>query len=113
MRKQKIRTIDPRVPGGVYRSGYWLQNYTVLAMWCTVPGGIRWYHIKWANGRETTHCTPWSRDDRVISGFWEKRDDLTYHLCDLPEHFHHVPMSYENCYEMPDDMLTWEGKFSR
>jgi hypothetical protein len=105
------RTIDPRVPGGVYRNGYWMQNYTVLAMWDTVEGRIRWYHVKWEDGRETTHCTSWSRSDRVISGFLG-RDNIVYHLCDLPLHTHHIPMSYETCYDMPDDVKTWEQKFA-
>lgn len=61
------RLLGPRVPGGRYRSGYWGQEYTVLAVWSTLDGwpGVR---IRWADGRTVEHCTPWdARTDQVVS----------------------------------------------
>jgi hypothetical protein len=61
------RLIGPRVPGGRYRSAYWGQEYTVLAIWSTLGGGWPGYRIQWADGRTVEHCTAWDRRDQVVS----------------------------------------------
>ena len=59
---------DPRVVGGTYRSGYWAEDYTVLAITYGHPiWGTQWT-CRWQDGRVTTHSTEWNwRRDRVIS----------------------------------------------
>lgn len=76
-----LQVNGPRVPGGLYRCGYWAEDYEVLAMWSTVDGRQPWLTVRWADGRETTHCTRWDgrRDrtrgfpgvsDHVLFDFW-------------------------------------------
>jgi hypothetical protein len=61
------RDNGPQLPGGTYLCGYWGQEYTVLAMATTIDGGTCLYHVRWADGREGRHCTPWdARADRVV-----------------------------------------------
>jgi len=57
--------MDPRKPGGRYYCGYWWQEYDVLETWS--HGGVQWFRVLWADGRQTKHCTAWDpRADRVI-----------------------------------------------
>lgn len=57
-----LRKPDPRIVGGVYRSGYWGLTYEVLA-----HDGV-WITVKWEDGREGTHATAWDEArDSVIS----------------------------------------------
>lgn len=54
---------DPRIVGGLYHNGYWNMQYRVEAM-----DGTGEFTVLWADGRRTTHFTPWdARRDRVIS----------------------------------------------
>jgi hypothetical protein len=47
------------------------------------------------------------------TAFKEEKDGLTYHLCDLPMHNHHVPFPYADCNELYwDSGRTWESKYS-
>lgn len=59
---------DPRVVGGTYRSGYWGEQYEVLAITHGHPvWGTQWT-VRWADdGRVTTHSTAWNagRDSEV------------------------------------------------
>lgn len=60
--------IGPRKVGGSYRSGYWGENYTVLAigLGADILGGWN-MTCRWADGRTTTHATAWEpRRDRVL-----------------------------------------------
>jgi len=65
------REIGPLKVGGIYFSGYWQQNYEVLHIGighasriCSSPWSAT---IRWADGRESTHCTAWdSRRDQVV-----------------------------------------------
>lgn len=53
---------DPRVVGGVYRSGYWRQTYTVLDR---RDGTLT---VLWEDGQETVHRTAWDAGrDAVVS----------------------------------------------
>lgn len=61
------RLLGPRVPGGRYRSAYWQQEYTVLAVWSTLDGSWPWLLVQWENGRTSEHCTPWAKRDQVVS----------------------------------------------
>jgi hypothetical protein len=61
------RLLGPRVPGGRYRSGYWGQEYTVLAVWSDLSGWP-YVRVQWADGHTVEHCTPWdARADQVVS----------------------------------------------
>jgi len=61
--------MDPRVEGGRYYSGYWAEEYEVLAVH---PGphcysGTCWT-VRWAGGRTTHHATAWEpRRDRIVA----------------------------------------------
>jgi hypothetical protein len=59
---------DPRVVGGTYSSGYWNEQYQVLAVepdHCYT--GATCWTVRWADGRTTHHSTAWDwRRDRVI-----------------------------------------------
>lgn len=57
---------DPRVPGGQYLSGYWHQQYEVIAMWSSLRWRQVWMTVRWSDGHTTTHCTAWDRSDKVL-----------------------------------------------
>lgn len=42
--------------------------------------------------------------------FTELADGVTYHLCDLPVHDHHIPVRFTSCYE--HGAWTWESRYS-
>lgn len=44
------------------------------------------------------------------SEFIEEKDGVTYHLCDLPQHVHSIPVTFKTCYE--PGARTWESKYS-
>lgn len=42
--------------------------------------------------------------------FTERLDRTVYHMCDLPGHFHFIPVLFKTCYER--HAYTWEGRYS-
>jgi hypothetical protein len=60
---------EPRVAGGVYWSGYWDCEYTVLSIERHAENGLlKSITVRWESGLITTHCTTWNaKRDRVIS----------------------------------------------
>lgn len=60
------RTIDPRVVGGRYRSGYWGTEYTVDAIEFDAHGWLEFVTVTDNEGTRT-HRTSWdNRRDTVI-----------------------------------------------
>lgn len=58
---------DPRVVGGLYLSGYWGSEYTVLAIEFDSHGWLKSVTVQDDDGTRT-HCTAWdTRRDRVVS----------------------------------------------
>jgi len=58
---------DPRRVGGTYRSGYWGDAYTVLAVRFDGPW-VESITVKLGDGRVVTHCTAWdARRDQIIA----------------------------------------------
>jgi hypothetical protein len=59
------KEIGPRKVGGRYHSNTWGLDYTVTAIEVT-PNTWR-ITCEWADGRTTSHCTPWNaRTDREL-----------------------------------------------
>jgi UPF0042 nucleotide-binding protein len=63
------RQIGPQQIGGRYYNGYWGQEYEVLKIDDKPDSWGPWeISIRWADGREDTHCTAWDYErDRVIA----------------------------------------------
>ncbi|MFR0367558.1 RapZ C-terminal domain-containing protein [Streptomyces sp. MCC20] len=63
------RQIGPQQVGGRYYNGYWGQEYEVLGIDDQPDSWGAWeIAVRWADGREDTHCTAWDDEcDRVIA----------------------------------------------
>jgi len=59
--------IGPRRVGGRYFSGYWREEYTVLAIQWDMPVWGWQMTVHWADGHVTSHSTWWEAGrDRVV-----------------------------------------------
>lgn len=63
-----IQKNDPRLPGGIYWSGYWCEDYEVLAIWSSLRNRQVWMETLWRGQVTTVHCTPWDgRRDKILA----------------------------------------------
>lgn len=89
----------------------------------TRQGDVIWiyYTIVWSGEKIGLYicpaCKPWEKSQRGFymldamtdhTAFADKRDQRTYHLCDIPMHKHHVPFPFANCLEKGSWIWEWQ-----
>lgn len=113
----KPRVVQDAVITGFERFGdvIWI-HYDIR--WPAPNAGIHRYvwpcYMPWTRQKEKCGC--WVKEYSLTplndpTAFNEKRDQRSYHLCDLPQHNDHVPFPYAQCYQY--GAWTWESRYAR